>query len=205
MRQRGAQGAAAPQGWARLKQGTAKPRANLRAQLLLVRKVARGKAQEEGCSAGDKSLLSPAPCLLLPQRQDRQEKPPAGSLAFRLYHKSEAGIKKNSIFSFSGASAPARGWEQSREAPTLPAAPAAAKDALTATPGPAATAPAAPICPHTPRSPGPGGAGGCASRCSGARILFEKMESEAEQGMHGSAGGAEKIHLARCLCKAGGR
>lgn len=39
---------------------------------------------------------------------------------------------KNSIFPFSGASAPAQGRERSREAPTLPEAAAAAKDALTA-------------------------------------------------------------------------
>lgn len=92
--QRGVQGAAAPQRWAQLKQGTTKPRANLRAQLLLVNKPARGKAREAGCSASARSVLSSAPWLLLPQGQDRQEQPPAGSLTFGHSRKSEAGIKK---------------------------------------------------------------------------------------------------------------
>lgn len=63
---------------------------------------------------------------------------PAGAAAGRFsllsgFPSSQRLELKNSIFPFSGASAPARSREQSREAPTLPAAAlAAAKDALTA-------------------------------------------------------------------------
>lgn len=62
---------------------------------------------------------------------------PAGAAAGRFsllsgFPSSQRLELKNSIFPFSGASAPARSRERSREAPTLPmAALAAAKDALT--------------------------------------------------------------------------
>ena len=129
--QRGVQGPAAPQGWARLKQGTAKPRANLRAQLLLVNKLARGKAREADALPGpDLRCHQPHTCSCPRGRTGRSNRRLVLSLSG--FPSSQRLELKNSIFPFSGASAPARGLEQSREAPTLPAAPAAAKDALTA-------------------------------------------------------------------------
>lgn len=142
------------------------------------------QSQQEGRRERRDALPGPDPCCRQPHacscpraRTGRSNRPPVLSLSG--FPASQRLELKNLIFPFSGASAPVRGREQSREAPTLPAAPAAAKDALT-------THDAGPgwqhsgggqtwqhsgggqTWQHMPCSPSPGGAGGCAGRCSSA-------------------------------------